>query len=225
VASLGLHVVVLGAGAVLGGWGSRALVRAATTFDARLESPPEPPPQVLEDRPEPVLPELDEPELVESDVWSLTDPEPPSPDPAPLRWPTERPVVTGRLQEPPGTEIAADEATPDVEPSPADGAGPQAEELEEIAASPIYAPPPAYPRRSIRAGEQGSVLLRLHLTEAGRVQRVEVLESSGHARLDASARETLATWRFSPRTVGGRAAPGAFDHRVTFELTGSPPSR
>jgi protein TonB len=47
---------------------------------------------------------------------------------------------------------------------------------------------------------------------------VEVVESSGFARLDESAREALEHWRFSPRREGGRAVATTFLHRVTFRL-------
>lgn len=219
VLSIGAHAVVLGAGAVLGGWGSRALHRAAAAFQTRLETPPDPLPLARESLPEPELPELEEPQLVESEVWSRPEAEPPAPEATPLRWPTERPMAIGHLPEPCDRDAA--EPEPEAEPEAAPVAARAALEVappSEIAASPIYAPPPSYPRRSVRSGEEGTVLLRLYLTDAGRVERVEVLESSGHDRLDEAARTALQTWRFSPRTVDGLAVPGRFEHRVTFQL-------
>src|SRR5262249_49913423 len=48
---------------------------------------------------------------------------------------------------------------------------------------PLEVPPPSYPQLSRRAGEQGTVLCRLHLSDEGLVTLVEVVESSGFARL------------------------------------------
>jgi protein TonB len=82
----------------------------------------------------------------------------------------------------------------------------------------LHRPAPVYPRLARRAGEEGSVLCRLHLTVEGTVVRVEVLESSGSARLDEAAQEALAAWRFEPRREDGVAVPGTHLHRVTFQL-------
>jgi len=71
-----------------------------------------------------------------------------------------------------------------------------------------------------RAGEEGSVLCLLHLSEAGEVEQVEVIESSGFERLDNAACEGLLRWRFVPRRVDGRAVATTLLHRVTFELKG-----
>jgi protein TonB len=79
-------------------------------------------------------------------------------------------------------------------------------------------PDPDYPPLSEQLGEQGSVLCLLHLDAAGRVERVEVLESSGYARLDHAARERLSTWRFRPATLGGEPVASTYRHRVRFKL-------
>lgn len=46
-----------------------------------------------------------------------------------------------------------------------------------------------YPREAIRQGIEGRVVLLLTLDEAGRVARIEVASSSGHALLDDAARQ------------------------------------
>jgi periplasmic protein TonB len=79
-------------------------------------------------------------------------------------------------------------------------------------------PAPGYPRLSRRSGEEGSVLCRLFLSELGEVTKVEVVESSGHERLDEAAKSALLTWRFHPRREGGRAVATTIDHRVVFKL-------
>ncbi|MDP9912003.1 TonB family protein [Variovorax boronicumulans] len=79
-----------------------------------------------------------------------------------------------------------------------------------------------YPAESRMNGEQGMVLLRVRTTPAGLPASVEVKESSGHARLDRSAVETVRTWRFKPTpddgTVVWREVP------IRFFIT-SPPQQ
>jgi len=85
-------------------------------------------------------------------------------------------------------------------------------------ATPIEKPTPIYPRLSRRAGEEGSVVCCLHLSAAGAVLQVDVVESSGYARLDEAAREMLGRWRFEPKLVGGAAVACTWTHKVTFQL-------
>lgn len=63
-------------------------------------------------------------------------------------------------------------------------------------------PPPAYPAASRRLHEQGRVVLRVHVTPAGRADEVQILSSSGSMRLDESARDTVTRWRFVPARRG-----------------------
>ncbi|MFN4148583.1 MAG: energy transducer TonB [Rhodocyclaceae bacterium] len=49
-----------------------------------------------------------------------------------------------------------------------------------------------YPRAAIARGLEGRVVLLLTLDEAGRVARIEVASSSGHALLDEAARKAAA---------------------------------
>jgi protein TonB len=70
-----------------------------------------------------------------------------------------------------------------------------------------YATPlqPRYPPASVRAREQGTVMLRVLVDQAGVPQRVEIARSSGHARLDAVARESVMHARFRPVMRNGEA--------------------
>jgi len=86
--------------------------------------------------------------------------------------------------------------------------------------APLAAPPPDYPRLSRRSGEEGSVLCRLHISERGKVTAVDVVETSGHERLDEAARATLLGWSFEPREQDGVAVASTLLHRVTFRLEG-----
>lgn len=64
-----------------------------------------------------------------------------------------------------------------------------------------------YPAASARAREQGSVLLRVLVDATGAVQEVRIERSSGHARLDAAARDAVLHGRFRPVMRDGAAIP------------------
>jgi protein TonB len=72
-----------------------------------------------------------------------------------------------------------------------------------------YATPlrPKYPAASARAQEEGLVLLRVLVDAAGVPERVEIAKSSGHARLDRAARDSVRSARFHPVLRNGEAIP------------------
>jgi protein TonB len=66
----------------------------------------------------------------------------------------------------------------------------------------LHNPEPDYPSLSKRLGEEGRVLLRVLVNVEGRPDQVELRQSSGHARLDQAALDTVRRWRFSPARKG-----------------------
>jgi protein TonB len=76
----------------------------------------------------------------------------------------------------------------------------------------------AYPRDAHRLGQQGSALLRIHIAADGRVLDVELIESSGHERLDRAALTAVRTWSFHPATRDGVRVADSLLHRVTFRI-------
>ena len=64
-------------------------------------------------------------------------------------------------------------------------------------------PSAPYPPESRTNGEQGLVLLRVRTSAQGLPTAVEVKESSGFARLDRSAVETVWKWKFKPTPDDG----------------------
>jgi len=143
----------------------------------------------------------------------LALPEPPPPVPPPL---TRRPK--------PATPMRTAEATPAPisAPTPASvpiaPAPPQTYGIDALVETAVSAPPgiaqklaydgvlrPPYPTASVRAHEQGVVVLRVLVGTDGGVQQVEIERSSGHARLDAAARETVLKGRFRPVMRDGKA--------------------
>jgi protein TonB len=79
-------------------------------------------------------------------------------------------------------------------------------------------PAPAYPPLARRAGEQGRVLLRVHVTSDGRADDVHVRETSGSPRLDAAAQDTVRQWRVVPARQGDQAVAAWVLVPITFSL-------
>lgn len=65
--------------------------------------------------------------------------------------------------------------------------------------------PPTYPAEAIRRRLEGTVLLRLHVAATGRVERVDIVETSGHAILDGAAVEAIGNWRGRPAHRAGQS--------------------
>lgn len=82
---------------------------------------------------------------------------------------------------------------------------------------PVSAPPPDYPRASIRRGERGEVVVLVKVGANGRVTDVELVSSSQHRRLDRAAMSAARRWRFEPALRDGQPVPGEI--RVPFAFT------
>jgi periplasmic protein TonB len=74
--------------------------------------------------------------------------------------------------------------------------------------------PPEYPAEAALNGEQGTVILMIHVSPAGSTAGVDVLRSSGYALLDRAARDAVLRWRFLPAVKDGQAV--ASDMRMGF---------
>jgi protein TonB len=88
--------------------------------------------------------------------------------------------------------------------SPDAGSDPQAilAHLQCGAPGPSVMPRPrtlavTYPRRSVKAHEQGQVLVSYDVFPDGTVQNIRVVQSSGYPDLDAAAQSAVAGWRFT----------------------------
>jgi protein TonB len=219
--SVSMHAVLLGAGAawgLLAGGGSEPerrvwMASVETAVEPAFASSPE-------EELEPVFPPDEEPELQESTVWAEEEP----PDLL-----AEPELVAADLEPPPlgASELELAHAVPvpadclpaRPEPAPVDPqARPERPGPAIVEARALVAPPPAYPRLAVRAGEEGTVLCHIHVGADGGVLSVEVVESSGSERLDRSAVQALSAWRFEPRRVDGAAVACVVPHRVTFRL-------
>jgi protein TonB len=78
---------------------------------------------------------------------------------------------------------------------------------------------PTYPPASRRAGEQGTVRLKVLVDTSGRASNVEVTQSSGFARLDQAAKDAVRKWRFEAATDGTQKIQAYTQVAVTFKLT------
>lgn len=79
-------------------------------------------------------------------------------------------------------------------------------------------PKPPYPALSRENGEQGSVHLRVQVSADGRAQNVQLIKSSGYGRLDRSALNAVAKYRFVPATRGGTPIAYSYTFAINFSL-------
>ena len=80
--------------------------------------------------------------------------------------------------------------------------------------------PPAYPKQSLRLGEQGKTVLLVELDDLGRVVNVAVKTKSGFPRLDEAAINAVKTWRCTPAKRNGVAVRAVALQPFNFILKG-----
>ena len=78
---------------------------------------------------------------------------------------------------------------------------------------------PSYPPTSKRLGEQGRVILLVHVTRNGKAAEVKLARSSGFERLDQAAiTHVQRAWHFVPARSGGDTVDAWGEFAVTFRL-------
>lgn len=97
-------------------------------------------------------------------------------------------------------------------------AGREDEEVRK--ARPLYRenPPPEYPRRARQRNQQGKVILEVLVNSRGRVEEMEVAESSGYSILDRAAKDAVRDWVFEPGRRGEQPVDTRVRVPVRFEL-------
>lgn len=148
-------------------------------------------------------------------------PPPPAPELESPDLPSIEPPDISLADEPPppsAITVAVNETPP-----PKVDAGPRV--ISDVAY--LDPPRPQYPSESRRTGEQGLVVLRVLIDEAGHVMRVEVQSSSGFARLDEAARMAVARAHFRPYVENGiaRQALAVVPIEFTWKSRGAGNSR
>jgi protein TonB len=167
---------------------------------------------LLAPKPLPVAPPQPEPAPV-------SKAEPPEPQPAPRPLPQKQPApqearpatgspapglalpeqdveVVGSFRVAPSRGIAPVTAVPDPATEIAKVTPPS------LDAAYLSNPPPGYPPAARRAGEQGTVTLRVLVMRSGLPSRVDIEKSSGSRLLDTAARDAVWGWRFVPARHG-----------------------
>jgi protein TonB len=153
-------------------------------------------------------------------------PEPPPPKPEPHHVRATPPV---HIETPPTPMSVPEVTAPPVEkpdalslPGPDTGPATSPPDIGNGAATqPLaYASPmqPRYPPASVHAREEGTVTLRVLVDANGVPQRVEIARSSGHSRLDAAAKESVARARFRPVMQNGVAVSAWGIVPIVFRL-------
>jgi protein TonB len=79
---------------------------------------------------------------------------------------------------------------------------------------------PAYPKQSLRLGEQGKTVLLVELDELGRVANVLVKTKSGFPRLDEAAINAVKSWRCNPAKQNGIAVRSVASQPFNFTIKG-----
>jgi len=153
-------------------------------------------------------------------------PEPPPPKPEPHHVRATPPV---HIETPPTPMSVPEVTAPPVEkpdalslPGPDTGPATSAPDIGNgDATRPLaYASPmqPRYPPASVHAREEGTVTLRVLVDANGVPQRIEIAHSSGHSRLDAAAKESVARARFRPVMQNGVAVQAWGIVPIVFRL-------
>lgn len=78
--------------------------------------------------------------------------------------------------------------------------------------------PPRYPPRARADGVEGHVVLSLLVDASGRVEKVQVLESSPPGVFDDAALDAVRQWRFEPATYQGAPVKSWARQRMPFML-------
>lgn len=178
----------------------------------KIKPVPKPKPQV-ERPPEPVK----RPKPVKKPLIAQTRPKPVPMETAPKPPPRREPVAQP-LPKPSPPVQSAPERAPRSAPN-----SDTAKEAPIIPPNIVAAyrdnPPPDYPMRSRRLGEQGKVLLRVHVNTSGHVSQIKIQRSCGHRRLDRAAVEAVRNWRFAPARRAGQPIAAWVLVPIQFELS------
>ena len=194
------------------------LVQNQGTGVTKAPPKPAPAPEVAAppQTPQPEQPELPKPEVEAEE--SLPAPQPPAP--APPAPPTVQP--TPAMATPPTPPVQQAQEAPEINLGGNDG------ETNAIAFGPHLIPAsvdskfhnkePVYPAEAVRRGQQGAVVLVIHVAADGLAHSVDVERSSGYVVLDRAAQDAVSGWHFLPAVKDGQPVPFDMALRVVFHL-------
>jgi len=123
-----------------------------------------------------------------------------------------------REQAPRVVEEVAPPFPPGPVEAPAPPPAPQAPLAAGGAPEPIAGqmPAPEYPRRALRRGIEGTVLVRVQVGPDGVPTSVSLVESSRSRDLDRAALDAVRRWRFRPAQLDGRPTVGSVVIPIDF---------
>jgi len=169
-------------------------------------SEPPPPAEIKPDLAaivEPPPPDLPPPEFPIAKIDIPPPDEPPPPIIPPLqKKPEPKPEQPKPVQRKPPAPVP--QAPVDSQPqqaAPAPAAAPRVVSASQLGF--LVPPNTIYPARSRKAGEQGSVMVRVFVDVAGRPAQVTLETSSGHPALDEAALSAVRGAQFRPYSEGG----------------------
>ena len=170
-----------------------------------LPAPPDPPPAPEPPKPKPELPKpVPKPKPKPPSERAITVPEPAATPAAEANAPSEPQTAPPRVAAPP------DRPGPPSPPAPL--VPPRAD------AAHLNNPAPDYPSVSRRIGEEGEVLLDVHILPDGSVGEIRLRESSGFPRLDQAALEVVRRWRYVPARRGDTPIAYWYVQPIVFSL-------
>ncbi len=160
------------------------------------------------------------------------EPPPPPPKPVPKKPPPPQVIAAAPAPTPAPPAFVVPEPPPEPAPPipvqpvvavapPAPPASAAPAPLRDLPASAIQyldPPSPVYPRASRRLNESGLVVVRVFVGADGMPRQLQVMQSSGFARLDEAALEGVRHARFKPPTENGHPIAGWARIPIPFEL-------
>ena len=175
------------------------------TGQTTVAPPPQPQVQAQPPTPPPTPPEPKPPEVAEAAPTPAVPPPTPPQPPAPPT-PAARPAPPANVPE---IHIGGTDS-----PSNAVVTG-----ADVIPGSPDKAArnrPPVYPDEAARLGQQGAVVVVVHVGPSGLPDGVDIERSSGYALLDRAAENAVRKWSFVPASKDG--LPVSFDFHMNFQF-------
>ncbi|WP_428312290.1 energy transducer TonB [Hydrocarboniphaga sp.] len=157
------------------------------------------------------------------------EPVPPAPPPPePVLKPKPKPVIASTRTTPVADAIVAPPPVDQPDPEPAapvqayaeaaEPAPPGQPEPPRFDMAYLSNPQPSFPAMSKKLHEEGTVVLRVHVSAAGEALTVEVAQSSGYQRLDDAALRAVRKWKFVPSKRGDTPVDGVAMVPMVFSL-------
>jgi len=139
-----------------------------------------------------------------------------APEPVPSATEPEvipKPILPKPVQETPKPSLQENVNTID------QGGSPEKDKGAVTQAQPTTTCTPIYPRMSRRRGEEGIVVLSVDVNASGQGSNIQIVQSSGHARLDKAAIKALEKADFTPAIRFGQPHASTLMQSFNFRLT------